>query len=164
MARLEAKGMRLLAEPIQLAGLVTRAAEAIEPRLRERSLRLDASTAAEVWVTGDPDWLLQAIMNLLDNAARFSRPESAIRVSVTAKAHEAILVVEDQGAGIPERDLPQIFERFYTADRSRARPQRQRLGTGDRPGDRAGAQRPHRSRQSPRLRRPLHDPAPVPPR
>jgi signal transduction histidine kinase len=156
--------MRLLAEPVQLAGLVTRAAEAIEPRLRERSLRLDAGAAADVWVTGDPDWLLQAIMNLLDNAARFSSSGTTIRVSVTAKAHEAILAVEDQGAGIPEKDLPHIFERLYTADRSRARPQRQRLGPGDRPGDRAGAPRPHRSRQSPRLRRPLHDPTPVPPR
>jgi signal transduction histidine kinase len=127
LARLEAGGVQMAVEPVRLADLVAQASEAMEPRLRDCSVRFAAKSAPDVWVTGDPDRLLQVVMNLLDNAARYTHPECRIAVSVHATSHEAVLRVEDDGPGIPEPDVPFIFDRFYTADKSRAR---DRSGTG----------------------------------
>jgi signal transduction histidine kinase len=121
LARLEAGGVRMAAEPVRLGDLVVRASEAVESRLRERSVLLELDHKGNLWVMGDADRLLQVLMNLLDNSIRFSPPESVIRVSTLAAREEAILAVEDEGAGIPAEDLPFVFDRFYTADKSRAR-------------------------------------------
>jgi signal transduction histidine kinase len=130
LARLEAGGVRMAAEPVSVSDLVTRAVSALEPRLRERSILVQVSVPAQSWVTGDRDRLLQVLMNLLDNAARFAHPETAIRVKATLSQQEVVLVVEDDGPGIPEEDLPFVFDRFYTVDRSRARPGARAAGGG----------------------------------
>jgi signal transduction histidine kinase len=122
LARLEAGGVRMDAYPVPMTDLVARAAEAVEPRLRERSVLMDVDVTPDVWITGDSHRLLQVLMNLLDNAIRYTYPESAIHISVTATRQEVELAVEDNGPGIPDDDLPFVFDRFYTADKSRARP------------------------------------------
>lgn len=130
LARLEADGVRMEAQPVALASLTARAVEAIEPRLRERSIMIDVEVPIEAWVTGDRDRLLQVLMNLLDNAGRFTQPETAIRVTATLTHQEVELVVTDAGPGIAPEDLPFVFDHFYTADKSRARPGTRAAGGG----------------------------------
>lgn len=72
-------------------------------------------------VEGDPKRLYQVVFNLLSNAIKYSTAGGCIRICITDGEKTAKLVVEDQGIGIPEKDLPLIFERFYRADRSRNR-------------------------------------------
>jgi two-component system OmpR family sensor kinase len=66
-------------------------------------------------ITGDPARLRQLVMILVDNAIRHSPPGHRVSVSVGTVGTSASLVVEDQGPGISDADLPHLFERFYRA-------------------------------------------------
>jgi two-component system phosphate regulon sensor histidine kinase PhoR len=71
-------------------------------------------------VLGDPDLLDLAIVNLLENAIKYSKAPAQIKMSIQSIGSEVQLIVQDQGIGIPEADLPHIFERFYTVDKARS--------------------------------------------
>jgi two-component system OmpR family sensor kinase len=72
-------------------------------------------------VVGDPVLLRRAVDNLLDNARKYSPPESEIRVRVSRRGETAIVEVIDRGEGIARSDLERLFTPFFRADRSRAR-------------------------------------------
>jgi two-component system, OmpR family, phosphate regulon sensor histidine kinase PhoR len=72
-------------------------------------------------VLADPDLLELAIINLLDNAAKYSAAPALITVRIWQVSDEASLSISDQGIGIPTADLPNIFERFYTVNKSHSR-------------------------------------------
>ena len=61
------------------------------------------------------------VRNLVDNAIRYTRPGGQVEVDLTADDGEVVLAIVDTGLGIPSRDLPRIFERFYRVDRARSR-------------------------------------------
>jgi two-component system phosphate regulon sensor histidine kinase PhoR len=91
----------------------------------ERVVGEDAQT-----VHGDPAKLHDALRNLLENAVNYS-PEGGRIVMMSERAGSRIrLTVQDQGPGIPEADLPRIFERFYRVDKARSRGERDPGGTG----------------------------------
>ncbi|KGX85954.1 ATP-binding protein [Pontibacillus litoralis] len=83
----------------------------------------------EVCVHIDPDRMEQVLTNLIDNAIRHTQEDTKIKVSLSQTETNVMINIEDQGYGIPEEDLPFIFERFYKADKSRQRKQRH-SGTG----------------------------------
>lgn len=72
-------------------------------------------------VSADPDILELAILNLLDNAAKYSNPPAQITVRIKQEGEEAVITISDVGIGIASGDLEHIFERFYTADKARSR-------------------------------------------
>jgi two-component system phosphate regulon sensor histidine kinase PhoR len=65
--------------------------------------------------------LEQVWVNLLDNAIKFNRPDGEVRVEMLRQSDQAVVRVHDTGLGIPSRDLPRIFERFYRVDKARSR-------------------------------------------
>lgn len=69
----------------------------------------------------DPDLLKQAIVNLLSNAFKYTPEGGRVTLKLLTQSHRAIIQVEDNGIGIPEEDLPHIFERFYRVDTARSR-------------------------------------------
>jgi anti-sigma regulatory factor (Ser/Thr protein kinase) len=77
--------------------------------------------------TADPSRLKQVVVNLLDNAIKYTPEGGKVSISVTRRDHRAILEVADTGLGISANDLPHIFDRFYRADKARSR---QTGGTG----------------------------------
>lgn len=83
----------------------------------ELLLRIKQNPQADV----DPDRIAQIVVNLLDNALRFTPEGGTIKVDLNEQDNDAIIVVRDTGIGIPFKDLPHIFDRFYVVDRSRAR-------------------------------------------
>jgi len=122
LASLEREGREWLsAERTAIGPILEAAREAILPKAQERGTELivecDEGLAAKV----DPGLLEQALVNLIDNAVKYSPPDKVVRIG--AKAEGGLLVVEvrDQGIGIPSRDIPRIFERFYRVDKARSR-------------------------------------------
>ena len=102
-------------EPVDLSGLVDRAVE----RVRRRILGISFDVITSPWwVMGEAAILERAITNLLDNAAKWSPPDSTVRVVLD----NGTLTVEDIGPGINAADLPMIFERFYRAEDARTMP------------------------------------------
>ena len=81
-------------------------------------------------VAGDPAKLHDALRNLLENATNYSPEGSTIVVASRRQGDRVILTVSDEGPGIPESDLPRVFERFYRVDKARARDRRDPGGTG----------------------------------
>jgi two-component system sensor histidine kinase MprB len=86
-------------------------------RLRGLGLHIDANV--EPWyVHGDPGSLERAVVNLLDNAVKFSPPAGTVDV----RLHKGQLTVRDHGPGIPEEELPHVFERFWRSPSARSMP------------------------------------------
>lgn len=69
----------------------------------------------------DPDLLLQAILNLMDNAVKYSKPPAKVTLTLEEKQDEVTIQIQDKGLGIPQQDLEKIFERFYSVDKSYSR-------------------------------------------
>ena len=105
---------------LRLSPAVQEAMGALSAKAAARGVGLVNEVAAEAVVTADPRRLEQMLLNLIDNAIKFSRAGG--RVVVTHEAGEQDRVsVTDTGEGIPAEHLPRIFERFYRVDRARSR-------------------------------------------
>ncbi|MFY9586827.1 MAG: ATP-binding protein [Actinomycetota bacterium] len=118
LSRLESE--RAMFEPIRLDALAREELDRLSERIREAALSLEVE-ASPVTVSGSGQDLALLVSNLLDNAVRYTRPGGRIRVEVSARNGDARLSISDSGIGIPARDLPRIFERFYRVDRARSR-------------------------------------------
>ena len=88
---------------------------------QEKEIDLTYRAAEGCTVLATRDEIHQIIYNLTDNAVKYSPPRSAVLVTLARAGEQVELTVEDNGAGIPEEDLPRIFERFYRVDKARSR-------------------------------------------
>ncbi|WP_026476386.1 two-component system histidine kinase PnpS [Alkaliphilus transvaalensis] len=70
---------------------------------------------------GNPDWFKQMLINLLDNAIKYTPNEGKVYLHAFEKYNNIIITVKDTGIGIPKKDLPRLFERFYRVDKARSR-------------------------------------------
>ena len=92
------------------------------PLVEERRHTLDVSIdRGDLWVEADPTRLEQVVVNLLNNAAKYSEDGGHIRLSARDEAGEVVIRVRDRGVGIPPEKLPEMFELFAQGDRSLAR-------------------------------------------
>lgn len=98
----------------------TIAAPSIQSFIQHLSLCLELPEAPVV-IRGNPDLLRQAITNLLTNSGKYTLNQGTIWVRLIPQSHYCLIQVEDTGIGIPEADLPHIFERFYRVDQERTR-------------------------------------------
>ncbi len=125
LSRIELIEHQAPSDSVELRQLVTRLVAGFEPRLKERSVALDLRMPDDLpAVTGDADQLAQVLQNLLDNAVKYGREGGTIRVDVevaSAGRPGVVLIVADQGAGIPREHLPRLTERFYRVDAGRSR-------------------------------------------
>jgi two-component system, OmpR family, sensor histidine kinase VicK len=105
--------------PPFLAALKGRA----EALARGRGAFLEANLTGEGKFRADPARIEQAILVLVDNAAKYSPAGERVTLSATTESGELLVRVQDRGPGIPDEHLPHVFERFYRADKARAREQ-----------------------------------------
>jgi heavy metal sensor kinase len=106
-----------------LAELAATTAEQMSLLAEDKDIRVECAAAVAVTVSGDRARLKQVIVNLLDNAIKYTPRGGRVRLSVRAEAAHAVLEVADDGVGIPADALPHVFKRFYRVDVSRSREQ-----------------------------------------
>lgn len=121
LARLETPGSRLDLTEIYLPEFLERILRDWEKRFGTKLLRaeLEAPEGLPV-IRADEHRLEEVIYNLLDNAVKYSQPEGRISLHAEHQGDAVRIAVRDEGAGIPARDLPRIFERFYRVDKARS--------------------------------------------
>jgi len=127
MSRLDAGEAFLELSHFDFSELVRTTVEHMRLLVDEKKLVLKVEAAEPVHVEGDPSRLQQVVVNLLDNAIKYTPEGGEVRVSVRAEAEKAVLTITDTGIGISEEAQTQIFERFYRTDKARSR---QLGGTG----------------------------------
>ena len=88
---------------------------------REKGVRLTDRAAEGCRVLATRDEIHQVIYNLTDNAVKYSGSSGVVRVELRREGGDVVLTVADNGPGIPEEDLPRVFERFYRVDKARSR-------------------------------------------
>ncbi|HEY0107943.1 MAG TPA: sensor histidine kinase KdpD [Rhizomicrobium sp.] len=114
MSRLEAGALGVKVETADVKELVDAARKRLARRLAAHQLGLDIPDDLPA-VLVDPLLVEQALVNLLDNAAKYAPPGSAIRIRARPGAGRVLVAVEDEGPGIPPGALPHIFDKFYRA-------------------------------------------------
>ncbi len=105
---------------LDVASVVTQASERLQHRYPERRIEVEIGPDLPA-VEGDAVLLRRALDNLLDNARKYSPPDSEIRVKAARRGGDVTIEVIDRGEGIAEEDLDRLFTPFFRADRSRAR-------------------------------------------
>ncbi len=120
-ARAESGQLKLNLRDIDLEEVARPILATFEPEASNKGVHLELRAFRPVRVEADPDRLAQVFVNLIDNALRHTNAGGNVNVELDAHGNDAILRVRDTGVGIPYRDLPHIFERFYVVDRSRTR-------------------------------------------
>ena len=106
--------------PFDLSEIVRDAAEAYAPLAEDKDIALICDAPERVDICGDRDLMLELVLNLLDNAVKFTPPGGVIRASLTGTAEQPLICVADNGPGIPDNEIELVFRRFYRSDRSRS--------------------------------------------
>jgi heavy metal sensor kinase len=114
-------GQRIDMPPVDLAASCETSAERWRPMAEAKSVHIDVQSLGSPQVKGDPDDFEIIWNNLLDNAIRYSPSGGEVRLSISRENGNAQVVVQDQGPGIREQDLQNIFDRFHRSDASRSR-------------------------------------------
>jgi two-component system phosphate regulon sensor histidine kinase PhoR len=109
-------------EPCALSDLIGEVLDVVrEPAKKKRISLLYDKLASPLIARGDPHYLEQVFINLLDNAIKYGREGGKITISTVKKSPTEIEIsVQDDGIGIPKEDHPRIFERFYRVDKGRS--------------------------------------------
>ncbi len=107
--------------PAALKAVLAEAIEACATKAADKTIEISLSCPDDLTARINPPLLEQAIGNLLDNAIKYSRPESTVQIFAEATAETITIRVNDTGPGIPEQHLPRLFERFYVIDKARSR-------------------------------------------
>lgn len=121
LARLESGQLQMTMRRVDLNEILADVQRGQLPRARAKSIELELDPANEAVVMGDPDRLTQIFTNLADNALAYTPSGGTVRLTARQSDNWVEGIVTDTGPGIPEEELPRVFERFYRLEKSRAR-------------------------------------------
>ncbi|SFA98046.1 MULTISPECIES: ATP-binding protein [unclassified Bacillus (in: firmicutes)] len=128
LARMEAGHIALTKEEMDVPNYIHRIIRKFQGLARDNEITISAGVNKEEFqLSFDPDRIEQVLTNLIDNAIRHTPKDGHVNVIVKDLDKGTLFEVQDSGSGIPEEDVPFVFERFYKADKARTRG---RAGTG----------------------------------
>ena len=130
LARADSGHYPVRRETLYLDDLLAEVARAGSVLASGKRISVELSNLPEATFRGDEDLLRQMILNLVDNAVKFTPAGGSVRLRLTRLGDEYSILVSDTGTGIPEEARPHIFERFYRADRARTRAEDGGAGLG----------------------------------
>ncbi|MCU0591291.1 MAG: ATP-binding protein [Desulfobacterales bacterium] len=125
LSRIENEGERgaIQRETTRLRDIFQNAVQICRPQADEKRIRIELAGDEGLEALVDPVLLEQAVVNLLDNAVKYTDTKKTVRVLAQAVNDEIQIQVQDQGIGIEDKHLPRLFERFYRVDKARSRAQ-----------------------------------------
>jgi len=108
-------------EELNIAQLIGEAVSSVELQAKRKKIEIKTDCPSDLKYSLYGSFIVQALINLIDNAIKYSPPESKVWITAQEQDGELVLQVRDKGIGIPSEHLERIFERFYRVDRSRSR-------------------------------------------
>jgi two-component system phosphate regulon sensor histidine kinase PhoR len=114
-------------EEVSVISLIDEAVSSVEPQANRKKIEINTDCPDKLKARLYGSFIIQALINLIDNAIKYSPNKSKVWVSAYIENEDLVLQVKDKGMGIPAEHLDRIFERFYRVDRSRSK---QEGGTG----------------------------------
>lgn len=122
LSRLEDKNASINKNPVELAKVISNIISMLQPQMKEKNIVLATDIAGNLPVIeADKDMMGQLLINLLDNAIKYTPAGGRISVEAKPSMLGVKVIVSDTGIGIPEESLPRLFERFYRVDKARSR-------------------------------------------
>src|SRR5437016_1083439 len=111
----------IMKERVSLDEVVAECARAAQVLAARKDLKLTVNAGPPLSLIGDDELLQRMILNLLDNAVKYTPAGGEVSLDLAAYNGDARITVRDTGIGIPEKDQPQVFDRFYRVDKARSR-------------------------------------------
>ncbi|MEO8701576.1 MAG: ATP-binding protein [Kofleriaceae bacterium] len=121
LSRLDAGQYRLEVTTVPLRAVADQSLSAVGPQAEKRNVTVALAIAEHLAVKADPKALDQILVNLIDNAIKYTRPDGNVWLEARAEADSVRIEVRDDGPGIAAKHRERVFERFYRADPSRSR-------------------------------------------
>jgi len=121
LSYLESKEVVLKADKIKLKDLVDEILAGFKAQLKKKSINVKNEISPDLVIKADKDRFNQVLTNFIDNAVKFNKENGFIKIYSELSDSKIKIYIEDNGAGIPAKDLPRIFERFYRVDKARSR-------------------------------------------
>lgn len=126
LSKIESKRVQLECSPVHVASFFDSMAETMSKMAEKKKISLHVKMPDELYLEADEDKLRQIFMNLLSNAINYTHEGGSVTMTAGTRqkadgSESVLLTVSDTGMGIPRKDLPRIFERFYRVDKARSR-------------------------------------------
>lgn len=121
LARFSSDQLTLQREEISLNGMIEKSLKLLRPLTDEKGIVIHLAADGSYVIYGDSEALLEAFVNIFDNAIKYNIPDGRIDISVRREGDTVVTDIRDTGIGIPEGDLAKVFDRFYRVDSSRSR-------------------------------------------
>ena len=121
LSHLESQEIKLDTQKFNLKKLVDDALAGFNSQLKKKSIKAENILSESLFIQADKDKIGQVLTNLIDNAIKFNRENGSLKIYSHDLDNKIRITVEDSGMGIPPKDIPRIFERFYRVDKARSR-------------------------------------------
>ncbi|GGF06288.1 PAS domain-containing sensor histidine kinase [Halobacillus andaensis] len=121
LSKVEREDFHLTIEQINMQNFLRDLVPMIEHQAAQRNISLQANISGSTLVEGDSSRLKQVFINLMSNAINYTGENGEVRLDFQEYNDHVVVSIEDNGVGIPEEEIPRIFERFYRVDKARSR-------------------------------------------
>jgi two-component system phosphate regulon sensor histidine kinase PhoR len=121
LSRIESKQVKLIIEEVNCKELVAKVITMFKSQLKKKNITITNDINAKIEINADREKIQRAFINLIDNAIKFNKESGYINIYNQDINGARKFIIEDSGIGIPAKDLPRIYERFYRVDKARSR-------------------------------------------
>jgi len=108
-------------QKVDATATIGKAVKMLAPLAQKQNVDIKCETAPDVIILGGYDHLYQIAVNLIENAIKYNVSGGSVKVFLYRQGRDVTLIVDDTGVGIPDKDLPKVFDRFYRVDKARSR-------------------------------------------
>ena len=122
LSEIENSYIRDYQQEINTSEVIREVTDIIRPIANNKEIELITEIETNLPILkGNQDWFKQMLINLLDNAIKYTSNNGKVSVNAFEKYNNIVIVIKDTGIGIPKKDIPRLFERFYRVDKARSR-------------------------------------------